>query len=149
MTAASDAVASGYSGTPLAKKLGVVAGMRVAVLDAPAEHAPPAGYARLLAPLPDDVRLATSRRGSDHLVHLFVTPRARLDARIDACRRAIFPAGTIWVSWPKRASGVATDVTEDVIRELALARGLVDVKVCAVDATWSGLKLVVPVAQRG
>ena len=141
--------ASGYSGTPLAKKLGIVGGMRVAVLDAPVEHAVPEGYETLLAPLEDDVRLATSLRGAVDLVHLFVVERARLERRIDACRRAIFPAGTIWVSWPKRSSGVTTDVTEDVVREIALAHGLVDVKVCAVDATWSGLKLVVPVAHRG
>lgn len=140
---------AGYSGTPLARKLGVTPGMRVAVLDAPPEHAVPDGYEALLAPLPEDVRLTTSLRGSINLVHLFVTRRATLEARIDACRRTIFPAGTIWISWPKQSSGMPTDVTEDVIRDVVLARGLVDVKVCAVDDTWSGLKLVVPVAQRG
>ena len=140
---------AGYSGTPLVKKLGIAPGMCVAVLDAPDEHALPDGYARLLDGLPEGVRATTTLRGSIDTVHLFVTSRARLTARIDACRRAIFPSGTIWVSWPKQSSGVVTDVTEDVIRHLALARGLVDVKVCAVDDTWSGLKLVVPVAQRG
>ncbi|MCW2922030.1 MAG: hypothetical protein JWL76_1904 [Thermoleophilia bacterium] len=140
--------ATGYSGTPLAKKLGITAGMRVAVLDAPDEHAPPDGYEALLDPMPDRVRVTTSLRGSIDLVHLFVTRRTRLEARIDACRRTIFPAGTIWISWPKKSSGMPTDVTEDVIRDVVLSRGLVDVKVCAVDETWSGLKLVVPVAQR-
>jgi hypothetical protein len=134
---------AGYSGTPLVKKLGITPGARVAVIAAPMD------YEQLLGGLPDGVRLATSLRGSKDVVHLFVTRRAELAKRIDACRAAIFPAGMCWVSWPKQASGVETDVTEDVIRELALARGLVDVKVCAVDATWSGLKLVVPVAQRG
>jgi hypothetical protein len=74
--------------------------------------------------------------------------RAELVKRIDSCRAAVFPDGMVWVSWPKKASGVETDVTEDVIRDLALQRGLVDVKVCAVDETWSALKLVIPVAQR-
>lgn len=142
---------AGYSGTPLVRKLGWTAGMRVAVLDAPAALAVDGGgYARLLGgDASDGLQLRTSLRGEVDAVHLFVTERARLARRLDAARRAIFPAGLVWVSWPKRASGVATDVTEDVIRELALPRGLVDVKVCAVDATWSGLKLVVPVAQRG
>jgi hypothetical protein len=130
-------MSAGYSGTPLVTKLGIKPGMRVAVLAAPMD------YVALLGGLPDDVRLTTSLRGSKDVVHVFVTRRVELARRIEALRSAVFPAGMVWVSWPKQASGVATDVTEDVVRALALANGLVDVKVCAVDETWSGLKLVV------
>jgi len=129
--------ATGYSGTPLPKKLGVKEGHRVAWLDAPE------GFDVTLGSLPDGVRV--QRRlgwGLDVLVQ-FTTSRAHLVKRLPKLREAVFPAGAAWVAWPKRASGVETDVTEDVVRDEALPLGLVDVKVCAIDATWSGLKLVV------
>lgn len=126
--------ASGYSGTPLPKKLGIVTGSAVAIVDDP-------GHAReLLEPLPDGV---TFERPADADVTVFfTTERAALASRIDELGRAIHPDRMLWVAWPKRASGVPTDVTEDVVREVALPLGLVDTKVCAIDATWSGLRLV-------
>lgn len=134
---------SGYAGTPTAKKLGIKAGVDVIVLGAPSD------YAALVDGLPEGFACRTTLRGSADLVHVFVTKAAVLERRIAELRNTVAPDGAIWVSWPKKASKVPTDVTEDVIRRVALANGLVDVKVCAVDATWSGLKLVVPVAQRG
>jgi hypothetical protein len=133
---------SGYSGTPTAKKLGIKAGVTVIVVNTPGD------YARLLGGVPEGVGLRSSLRGKADIVHLFVTSEADLVKRIDAMRRVIEPDGAIWVSWPKRASRVPTDLTEDVIRRVALGNRLVDVKVCAIDDTWSGLKLVIPVAHR-
>ena len=133
---------AGYSGTPTAKKLGIKPGMDVVVLGAPGD------YAALVDGLPDGFSCRTALRGSADLVHVFVTKAAVLERRIVELRKTVAPNGAIWVSWPKKASKMPTDVTEDVIRRIALANSLVDVKVCAVDATWSGLKLVVPVAQR-
>jgi len=133
---------AGYSGTPTAKKLGIKPGLDVVVLGAPED------YAALVDGLPDGFEWRTSLRGSADLVHVFVAKAAVLERRIGELRAAIAPDGALWVSWPKKAAKVPTDVTEDVIRRIALANGLVDVKVCAVDATWSGLKLVIPVVQR-
>jgi hypothetical protein len=133
---------AGYSGTPLAKKLGIVEGARVFAVDAPDD------YDELVAPLPPGVTNAKRVDATTDLVHLFVRSRARLAKALEVTRKAMRPDCAIWVSWPKRASGVATDITEDTIREVALPMGLVDVKVCAVDATWSGLKLVVRKALR-
>ena len=129
--------AAGYSGTPLPRKLGLAPGMRVAWLRAPAH------FAELLGPLPDGTRVTSRAAAPLDLVVLFVTRRAELARRLPALRRAVAPAGAVWAAWPKRASGVATDVTEDVVRDVALPLGLVDVKVCAIDETWSGLKLVI------
>ncbi|MBI5103594.1 MAG: DUF3052 domain-containing protein [Solirubrobacterales bacterium] len=126
---------AGYSGTPLARKLGFKPGMKAAFLDAPA------GFA--IDDLPDGVDVATRLGGRKDLVLAFVTERRALERRLDALRRAIAPDGMVWVAWPKRSSGVATDVTEDVVRDVVLPTGLVDVKVCAIDDTWSGLKVVV------
>ncbi len=128
---------AGYSGTPLSKKLGIKPGSRVRTLRAPDN------YAALLAPIPDDVVISPSIRSNIDIWHLFTNSRSRLEAELPRMIRAISPDGMIWVSWPKKSSGVASSVTEDTIRELALPLGLVDVKVCAVDETWSGLKLVV------
>lgn len=133
---------AGYSGKPLAQKLGIKPGFRLAAID------PPPSYAELVAPLPDGVTLHDAQAGQLNCVHLFVTAYAELERQLGALRSQIVPNGMIWVSWPKRAAKVPTDVTEDRIRDLALSLGLVDVKVCAVDDTWSGLKLVIPVAQR-
>jgi hypothetical protein len=128
---------AGYSGTPLPKKLGFKPGTRAAFVGAPPE------FDVALGELPDGVSVARRLGGSRDLVVVFVTRRAELERRLDALRRAIAPDGMVWVAWPKRASGVETDMTEDVVREVALPTGLVDVKVCAIDETWSGLKLVI------
>ncbi len=128
---------AGYSGTPLAKKLGLEPGMSLCAIDAPA------GYRELLAPVPEGVRFVAKVAASTDIVHAFFTRRAMLAGRLGALRAGIRPDAALWVSWPKKAAKVPTDVTEDVIRELALPLGFVDVKVCAVDATWSALKLVI------
>jgi hypothetical protein len=133
---------AGYSGTPLAKKLGIVAGSRVLLVNAPEELA---GW---LAPLPQGVAFAR-RAGTDvDIAHLFVTEREDLARRLESLRVTLRPDAALWVSWPKKASKVPTTVTEDTIRELALPRGFVDVKVCAVSEVWSGLRLVVRKALR-
>ena len=128
---------AGYSGTPLPKKLGVKEGHRVAWLGAPD------GFAATLGALPDGVReQARLGKGLDVLVQ-FTTSRAELARRLPKLRDAVFPAGAAWIAWPKKSANVPTDITEDVVREEALPLGLVDTKVCAIDDTWSGLKLVV------
>jgi hypothetical protein len=134
--------AAGYSATPLPRKLGIKEGSRVAVLAAPAD------FDATLGPLPDGVVVRRRLRGPLDVVVFFTTSRAQLERRMGALRAALDPAGRLWVAWPKRASGVATDVTEDVVREVALAHRLVDNKVAAVDATWSGLQLVIRLADR-
>jgi hypothetical protein len=128
--------AAGYSGTPLAKKIGFKPRDSAAFLDAP-DH-----LEELLGDL-DGVTVKRSLRGRADVVLCFVTARAQLDKRAARLREAIAPAGMVWVCWPKRASKVPTDMTEDVVREVLLPTGLVDVKVAAIDETWSGLKLVV------
>jgi hypothetical protein len=125
----------GYSGTPLPRKLGIGEGGTVAIVSDP-------GYAdRLLAPLPTGSHRIDDAAEADVVV-VFTTEREDLARRLDELGRAIFPDRTLWVAWPKRASKVPTDVTEDVVRELALPLGLVDTKVAALDGTWSGLRLV-------
>jgi hypothetical protein len=128
--------AAGYSGTPLEKKLGFKPGDTAAVLDAP-DH-----LDGLLGEL-DGVTVERSLRGRADVVLCFVTARSALQKRAVRLRAAIAPDGMVWVCWPKRASKVPTDMTEDVVREVLLATGLVDVKVAAIDETWSGLKLMV------
>jgi hypothetical protein len=134
---------AGYSGTPLPRKLGVKAGHRLALID------PPPGFDTTLGSLPDGVAVRTSARGKLDVVVCFVTARAALERRFDSLKRAIFPDGGLWIAWPKRASDLETDLTEDVVRAVALAHGVVDNKVCAIDETWSGLRLVYRVADRG
>jgi hypothetical protein len=134
---------AGYSGTPLPKKLGIKEGHRLALLGAPE------GFERTLGELPDGVATRTSARGSLDVVVFFTTSRTALERRFAALARAIFPDGGLWIAWPKRASGLQTNLTEDVVREIALERGLVDNKVCAIDETWSGLRLVYRVEDRG
>src|SRR3954447_3952621 len=131
------AATAGYSGTPLVDKLGFKPGMRAALIAAPPD------FGATLGPLPGGVRVATRLAAGQDLVVVFVTRRAELSRRLPALRRAIAPDGMVWVAWPKKAAKVATDVTEDVVRDVVLPTGLVDVKVCAIDATWSGLKLVI------
>jgi hypothetical protein len=130
------ASAAGYSGTPLPKKLGIRPGARLGLIGAPD------GFAVTLGPLPEGVLLRRTARGPLDLVVAFFAERAALERRLLGLRDALDPAGGLWIAWPKRASGVATDLSENVVRELGLAVGLVDNKVCAIDAVWSGLRLV-------
>ena len=134
-------MSAGYSGTPLVRKLGLRDGMRARAIDAPPH------YGELIGGASGVEWLGPDAAGLD-LVHAFVTRAAALDPLLPALRERIQPAGAIWISWPKRASKVPTDVTEDVVRDRALAAGLVDVKVCAVDEVWSGLKLVIRLRDR-
>ena len=128
---------AGYSKTPLAQKLGIKTGMNVAALAAPT------GYRKWLAPLPAKVSLAANAKAGSNFVHLFVTERRKLETELKRLRLLLDDAGVLWISWPKKSSGAKTDITEDVIRDVCLPLGFVDVKVCAVDETWSGLKLMI------
>ena len=134
---------AGYSGTPLIRKLGIRAGMRLLVVDAPGH------YRQLLGDLPEDVRFDDDPADPVPFIHVFVRSRAELEERVAAAMPRMTQDGMLWVSWPKKASKVPTDVTEDVVRAVAIPAGLVDVKVCAVDDVWSGLKLVIPLHRRG
>jgi hypothetical protein len=127
---------AGYSGTPLVRKLGIKPGTRLALVGAPA------GFDATLGELPDAVSMRRQARGPLDVIVAFHARRAELRRRLPGLARALDPAGGLWIAWPKRTSGVATDVTEDVVRELGLAAGLVDNKVCAIDPVWSGLRLV-------
>lgn len=129
-------MSAGYSGTPLAKKLGFKPGLRVAAVGAPAN------YAKLVAPLPEGVDLGARVGKNTDIVHLFTTSKAELARKLESWLKLLGPDAAIWVSWPKKMAKVPTDITEDTIRAVALPMGLVDIKVCAVDETWSGLKLV-------
>ena len=127
---------AGYSGTPLPTKLGLKPGMTVGLLDAPD------GFLDLLEGRPDDLVFRTQARGPFDVIVSFHTRRAHFERRFPVLVRALTKAGGLWIAWPKKASGVATDMTEDVVREVALPAGLVDNKVCAIDETWSGLRVV-------
>ncbi|HSC31254.1 MAG TPA: DUF3052 domain-containing protein [Gemmatimonadaceae bacterium] len=133
---------AGYSGTPLAAKLGIKAGMSLHASGAPGD------YATLIEPLPEGVMLVARATRTTDIVHVFATRAAQLGTALERYRRTLGPSATVWVSWPKKSAKVATDITEDTVRALALPLGFVDVKVCAVDDTWSGLKLVVRKALR-
>jgi hypothetical protein len=126
---------AGYSGTPLPKKLGIKPGQRICFV-----HAPDA-FAAALGALPEGVERVEDGSGLD-LVVFFTASADELRARFGSLAASLAPAGMLWIAWPKKASGVATDLTENVVREIALAGGMVDTKVCAIDATWSGLRLV-------
>ncbi len=132
----------GYSGTPLAKKLGIKEGFKVRLVN------PPDYYHDLFDDFPKEVTIAKDKKTKKNFIHYFTNQASDLENDIVSLRNEIEPNGMIWISWPKTASKVATDVTEDVIRELALSNGLVDIKVCAVDDIWSGLKLVITVKDR-
>jgi hypothetical protein len=133
---------AGYSGTPLPRKLGIKEGHLVAFSGAPA------GFHNKLGSLPDGVREKQRASAPLDVLVAFFTRRAELERRFERLAAAIFPDGGFWIAWPKRASGVATDLTEDVAREIALAHGLVDNKVCAIDETWSALRIVHRVRDR-
>jgi len=128
---------AGYSGTPLAKKLGIREGSRLYVRNAPAD------YAELIAPVPEDTSILKRLSKDLDIIHFFTKDQNELRSLIGDFKKRIKQDGMIWVSWPKKSSRVRTDITEDVIREVVLPIGLVDIKVCAVDETWSGLKLVI------
>jgi hypothetical protein len=130
---------AGYSATPLTRKLGIKSGQVIAMLDAPS------GFADLLAPLPEEVetRKALDGGGPFDVVICFITQRAALERRVAEVRPVLTAAGGLWIAWPKKSSGVPTEVGEDAVREVALPTGLVDNKVCAIDETWSGLRLVI------
>jgi hypothetical protein len=134
---------AGYSGTPLAKKLGMATDARVVVVNEPE------GFRSLLDPIPDGVVFRSALRGEADVVMLFVVERTELERRIATAEKAIFPDGAIWIAWPKKSSKVPTDMTEDVVRAVALPRGLVDNKVCAIDEVWSGLRIVWRKENRG
>ena len=129
---------TGYSKRPLADKLGIKQGDAIALFNAPR------GYLDVLGPLPRDVKVSANnrRRGELNLIQLFSKRRAALEAAFPAAKARLAPKGCLWVSWPKTASGIETDLSENVVRQIGLANHLVDVKVCAVDGTWSGLKFV-------
>ncbi len=134
---------AGYSGTPLPRKLGIKPGHRVLALGAPD------GFADgTLGELPDGVALRTTARGTADVIVSFHVRHAELARRMPRLRELMEPAAGLWIAWPKRSSGVETDLTEDLVRELALANRLVDNKVCAIDETWSGLRLVIRLRDR-
>ena len=134
---------AGYSGTPLPRKLGIKPGHRVLALGAPD------GFADgTLGELPDGVALRTTARGTADVIVSFHDRYADLARRMPRLRELMEPAAGLWIAWPKRTSGVDTDLTEDLVRELALANRLVDNKVCAIDETWSGLRLVIRLRDR-
>lgn len=128
---------AGYSGTPLWKKLGIKPGARVKTRNAPQN------YMKLIAPLPDKANVSNRLRGDVDIWHLFTTSKKELQQVLACAMTEIHQDGMIWISWPKKSSGKTSEVTESTIREVALPMGLVDVKVCAVDETWSGLKVVI------
>jgi hypothetical protein len=133
----------GYSGTPLAKKLGIDAGDRVFV------HGAPRPYAEIVPLLPPTVVMARRVEATTNIIHLFTTQQSELSRLLKSALAGMAQGAAIWVSWPKQAAKVPTDITEDAIRAIALPLGLVDIKVCAVDEIWSGLKLVIRKELRG
>ena len=133
---------AGYSGTPLAKKLGVKEGSYVVLAGVPPH------YFSLLEPLPPQGHFSSRITDVTDIVHVFSTRRAELQAMLSRYRHNLKPTGMVWVSWPKKAAKTSTDLTEDTIREIAFPLGFVDIKVCAIDELWSGLKLVVRKALR-
>jgi hypothetical protein len=133
---------AGYSGTPLAQKLGIKPAMSVTVINQPAD------YRQLLGDRADGVEFSDRPTTDSSFVHFFTTRRSELEKQLSRLRMKLPDTCTLWVSWPKKSAGVPTDITEDVIRAVALPLGFVDVKVCAIDETWSGLKLMVRRANR-
>ena len=133
---------NGYSGTPLVKKLGIKAGMKLLTINAPKD------YSLWLGDLPKDAVLATKASNPVEAAHVFATESAFLNMTLSKLRHELEQNGFVWVSWPKKSAKIPTNITDDVIREIALPLGFVDVKVCAVSEVWSGLKLVIRVSER-
>ncbi len=127
---------AGYSGTPLIKKLGIKEGSEIILINSPT------GYMDYLGELPAAVTVKNKLSGKLDFIHLFTKSRAEFEKKFPQLKKSLNPNGQIWVSWPKKSAKIPTDITEDTIRNFALKNGLVDVKVCAVDEIWSGLKLV-------
>ncbi len=127
---------AGYSGTPLVKKLGIKPGFSVRLINSPR------GYDKTLGKLPDDVKLLSRLTKDISFIHLFAGKRSELDRNLVKAKKVLSKSGMLWVSWPKKSSGVVTDIDENYVRKAGLKVGLVDVKICAVDDTWSGLKFV-------
>src|ERR1700761_2073662 len=134
--------AAGYSGTPLAKKLGIKDGFYIDLINAP-EY-----YLQLFSDLPPNLYFENKDDFKIDFIHFFIKSKAEYEALLPSLKDKIKANGMIWISWPKKASKVAIDITENDIRNYALKSGLVDIKVCAVDDIWSGLKLVIPVKDR-
>ncbi len=133
---------AGYSGTPLAKKLGIKEGFTISLINTP-EY-----YHQLFIGFPEHVTETTDKKKPKDLIHFFTKDAKELIKLLPELKKQIVSNGMIWVSWPKKAAKITTDVTEDIIRNYALSIGLVDIKVCAVDEVWSGLKLVIPAKER-
>jgi hypothetical protein len=133
---------AGYSGTPLPKKLGLKSGQRIIILGAPE------GYDAILGDLPDGLETAASLTGIFDFIHFFTVERGDLETHFPPLKAALAQNGMLWISWPKRASKIPTDLDENIIRDVGLANGLVDVKVAAIDERWSGLKFVYRVKDR-
>ena len=138
----SDERVAGYSGTPLVKKLGIKQGFRVAMIGAPA------GFRSELIGLPEEVRFFTSMQSSLNVILFFVKSQLELKQNFTRLASRLAPAGMLWIAWPKKASGVITDLSDNSVRQIGLEAGLVDVKVCAINETWSGLKFVIRVKDR-
>jgi len=133
---------AGYSSTPLAKKLGIKEGSVIRLINEPSY------YNELFSDMPDHVEIAGPGKKLKNLIHFFTKKASELEKLLPKLKNEIVQDGIIWVSWPKKSAKVETDVSENLVRDIALATGLVDIKVCAVDDTWSGLKLVIPVKDR-
>ena len=133
---------AGYSSTPLAKKLGIKEGFRIRLVNQP-DH-----YFELFTDLPKNLIVSTDKKVKKNFIHFFAKKLSDIQKEIISLKDEIEQDGIIWISWYKKASKIPTDVTEDLIREIALANGLVDIKVCAIDEIWSALKLVIPVTSR-
>lgn len=133
---------TGYSGTQLAKKLGIKDGFKIRIVNQPSH------YFELFTDMPENISILSDKKMKKNLIHYFAANAKYLHKDIISLRNEMEPDGIIWISWPKKASKVPTDITENMIRDLALANGLVDIKVCSVDEIWSGLKLVIPVKDR-
>lgn len=126
----------GYSKTPLIKKLGIKEGFKIKFINTPED------YLELIGPLPANTKIIRSTVPCD-FIHFFTNQVKELQSSLPQLRKQIFPNGTIWVSWYKKSSGKQSEITEDIIRSTALALGMVDIKVCAIDEDWSGLKIVI------
>lgn len=133
---------AGYSGTPLVKKLGIKPGAKALIINEPKD------YFDMINPLPEGAKFSKKAAGEQDFIHLFVTEFKDYSKRFKDNRKILKKDGMMWISWPKKSSGLATDLDENIIRDFGLKNGLVDVKVCAVDETWSGLKFVFRLADR-
>jgi len=133
---------AGYSGTPLAKKLGIKNGFKIKIVNEPED------YFKLFTDLPVDLEKITDRKTKKDFIHYFVGSAIQLDKEIKLLKKEIEQNGALWISWPKKASEVETDLNGNIVREIGLKNGLVDIKVCAVNEIWSGLKFVIPIKDR-